>query len=1031
MNKRFSTLLAIALVAGGLSANAQLYYSNLNDLKDGTRVQLADPTMASSEYVNALVVKSDNGLTLDAKVLNAKANGSFNTATMIDTTSYAGVDSTLWTINVKVSGTARSYTLKNTQGVKLIVPSVTNSKSGDAGKIADVKFAATGIDEWAYNGKCFYAFKNDSVFYLTYESSKLVLNSVRGTSEDAIPSSLTATLVVRHPQETLTLTAKDFNVFMKKYGGKLYFNQSDVKDAPIDVNQGKNILTEKTWKAYQANVTSTAKEDSIPAVGQKSWGAAGAGLGKLIPSVDDKDSLLVLWSTADKKALVVDTTYLKGSYADADTNMVVDGSEGVMRMPAWTLALADTLPTFGVNPLAGEQITGKGKVNRPIGSAVFVVKVGIANDSIAIRPYNLPKFDSQTNAFSDSLIAEFTMNEKATKMITGDFTVPAPALRLLGTSVYLVMDTVNNNTSFYPLIQPYKAGQAPSEEGATIDVKKVYTVKYVDGDNKDKYAVAPFTAAVLKGANAAAITAASVNAADVNAQFVVKKLGEGIYEFVNRATGSSLYSGFVGVVEDKENTYTIGSETILLSDAKVSLSGDKDYSGYLYREAAQLPNIMFQVTSAYEYLGDMYLQGNKDGKVVLTDNESAMFLEKVNAAAYGAAKTDDVPQLYRQSYKMKDKDGKYLVRVENGQYTMKETSANYKAADSAAVFLIKTCAKDQYQLIDTAGFVAMKNASKAGVTAAGNYDYTAADYGYKVAILDAQAVAPALDTIALSATKIAPFVFNEMAAPAVNFNAEGHQVIKSGNDMLAIGKNNVAVVAQVGNELKAEYAEGDFTFYLDTVNYKAGETAAYYISKAIASDAETKVLTGERMYLWAAGDSAVANADTYQYTGKPRLVFRTAERYGVDSLVVSNFNATKGEIALDTLKTAAKVNNFRFIFESDRDNDGSYFMKTAANGYVSNVNGFLVIDNNAKMSTTLVKAETPTSNGAIEANTISVVAGEGNVTVYGAAGKTIIVSDVVGHNTTVIATSDAETIPATSGVVIVKVGSEVVKTVVD
>ncbi|WP_187117327.1 DUF6383 domain-containing protein, partial [Parabacteroides bouchesdurhonensis] len=64
-------------------------------------------------------------------------------------------------------------------------------------------------------------------------------------------------------------------------------------------------------------------------------------------------------------------------------------------------------------------------------------------------------------------------------------------------------------------------------------------------------------------------------------------------------------------------------------------------------------------------------------------------------------------------------------------------------------------------------------------------------------------------------------------------------------------------------------------------------------------------------------------------------------------------------------------------------------------------------------------------------NTISVVAGEGNVTVYGAAGKTIIVSDVVGHNTEVIATSDAETISAPAGVVIVKVGEFVKKTVVD
>ena len=1042
MNKRFSTLLATALVAGGLSANAQdLYYSSLNDLKDGTRVQLADRVSASNVGINAFVVESNDGLTLASKKLNSRAQAGFDLTADIDTTSYAGVDSTLWTVNVKVSGTARSYTLKNAQGVKLIVPSVTNSKDGNNGKLAGVKFVASGIEEWAYNGKCFYAFKNDSVFYLTYESDELVLNSVKGTSASAL-SGVTGSLVVRHPQESLTLTAKDFNAFMKKFGGKMYFNQSEVKDAPQDVNQGKNILTEKTWTAYQANVKSTAKADSIPAVGQKSWGAAGSGLGKLVPSVNDADSLLVLWSAADKKALVVDTTYLKGSFAPADTNMVIDEA---VRMPAWTLALADTVPTFGVNPLAGEQIVG-GKVNRPIGSAVFVVKVSVANDSIAIRPYNLPKFDSQTNAFSDSLVADFAMQEGATKMVKGNFTVPAPALRVLGSSVYLVMDTANNNTSFYPLIQPYKAGDVPSTVGANIDVKKVYTLKYLDGDNKNKYAVAPFTAAALTG-SAAAVVADAVEETDVNAQFVVKKLGEGIYEIINRATGNKIHSGFVGAVEGKDDTFTIPAGTIQLTDAKVTFKGDKDYSGYLFYEAAKLPNIMFQVTSAYEYLGNMYLQGNKEGKVILADDESAMYLEKVNAAAYGAAKTDDVPQLYRQSYKMKDKDGKYLVRVENGQYTMKATSADYKATDSAAVFLIKACAKDQYQLVDTAGFVAMKNDTKAGVVEAGKYVATNADYGYKVAILDAQAVAPALDTIALaSSSKVAPFVFKEMAAPAVNFKAEGHQVIKSGNDMLAIGKNNVAVVAQVGNELKAEFAEGDFTFYLDTVNYKAGETAAYYISKAIASDdAETKALTGERMYLWAAASDSVANnKDVYEYTGKPRLMFRTAERYGVDSMFVSNFDAQAGAMSIDTVtlvagtsKDATKgkllpgIKNFRFIFEADRDNEGSYFMKTANNDYVSNVNGFLVLDNNAKMSTTLVTADTPTGNESTEANTISVVAGEGKVTVYGAAGKKVVVSNVLGQKTTIVATSDSEVIAAPQGVVIVAVeGEAAVKAVV-
>ena len=311
--------------------------------------------------------------------------------------------------------------------------------------------------------------------------------------------------------------------------------------------------------------------------------------------------------------------------------------------------------------------------------------------------------------------------------------------------------------------------------------------------------------------------------------------------------------------------------------------------------------------------------------------------------------------------------------------------------------------------------------------------------------LDAKQKAPLVIPTGLISSEIAPFILKEMDTPSMEFKARGHQNIKFGNEMLTIGKDNFAVGARVG-DLKAEYASEDFTFYLDTVAYVEGEKAAYYVSKAIANP--TAEQEGFRMYLTLAdADSVKAHATDkvnpyLDSDNNYRFLFRPAMRYGVDSLVVFNTRLNKKDV-METVKdtiniksNAAAVNGFRFKLETILGESGVYRMVTNDGGaYVQMVgsNNDLVKAGKAGASVvTLAEAETPTSNGSINAddNTISVVAGEGNVTVYGAAGKTIIVSDVVGHNTTVIATSDAETISAPAGVVIVKVGEFVDKTVV-
>ena len=76
--------------------------------------------------------------------------------------------------------------------------------------------------------------------------------------------------------------------------------------------------------------------------------------------------------------------------------------------------------------------------------------------------------------------------------------------------------------------------------------------------------------------------------------------------------------------------------------------------------------------------------------------------------------------------------------------------------------------------------------------------------------------------------------------------------------------------------------------------------------------------------------------------------------------------------------------------------------------------------------------EAPTANEGVEVSEVTVIAGEGNVTVANAAGKKIVISNILGQvvaNT--VLTSDNAAIAAPAGVVVVAIeGEEAVKAIV-
>ena len=146
------------------------------------------------------------------------------------------------------------------------------------------------------------------------------------------------------------------------------------------------------------------------------------------------------------------------------------------------------------------------------------------------------------------------------------------------------------------------------------------------------------------------------------------------------------------------------------------------------------------------------------------------------------------------------------------------------------------------------------------------------------------------------------------------------------------------------------------------------------------------------------------------------------------------FHYTDGNRDAFTIETAYKadVADANDVLEGRAENVGELMDSTK--GYVKFHNGIPVVTKEASEAEVFVLAETeeaPTANEAIEATGVQVIGGQGAVTVQGAAGKVITVANILGQTiANQVAASDNVTITAPAGVVVVAVEGEATKVVV-
>ena len=196
-----------------------------------------------------------------------------------------------------------------------------------------------------------------------------------------------------------------------------------------------------------------------------------------------------------------------------------------------------------------------------------------------------------------------------------------------------------------------------------------------------------------------------------------------------------------------------------------------------------------------------------------------------------------------------------------------------------------------------------------------------------------------------------------------------------------------------------------------------------------------------------AWDAANKHKDNNPYINSEkyyRLGFVQAKHIN-DSLVIASTN--------DTLYVGSEdYNQAKFAFRYVDQEAGSFVIETANYkklpyaekaeiaennlGYLKWMNGVVVVVddiNNADVyNMNENETDTPTANEDIAVEEgVEVIAGNGTVTIQGAAGKTVVITNILGKavaNTTL--TSDNQTINVPAGIVVVTVDGEAVKAIV-
>ena len=637
----------------------------------------------------------------------------------------------------------------------------------------------------------------------------------------------------------------------------------------------------------------------------------------------------------------------------------------------------------------------KGALNE--GLQTFTLKMDLGNDSIVMTTDSIVRF----NTAGEFEVADHGAGSGVTYLV---------GYKSFDGSAKLVVDSIQINA---PLITISK-GTPVKLAGGT----GVYSLQFKgtggNATNNDKY---------LTGTSGTYAEAASVYVPST--QFYVKENEDGTYSAQARdivsATTTSVATGSNGeslavvapvqpftnqplyAVDAAKSIYTtVGGDTLVFTKLDVDMANK--HIGYKYYTKEEMGYGAVKFNLASKAADDIYLTlvqdsviaGAKgvDKAVELRLMEGADLATVGDTIYYGAQALGDT--LVRVAYAMEkayNAEGRFayegavvkLTSSTNG--AVNENQKRFFFAENPVGGSYKVVAANE----NTAKMVTM-NISNLTVT----YDNPTAS----------------VETY---------FNIEGAEAPVYAKVDAGHYNVVNGSEMLTASAG-IAKMLRVGDELKAAADDSDFSLYVDSAYVNRGDDNTeygYYIYKG----AEVKNDTIVGNVLAAKGDFVANNA-----TGDS-AIFR-----GVT--VVADTIAYTGDLDKDGKQNEYKVRdakNTSLVGFKVVDGEGYEIVALNAKKSLAVVNGTVIFSNTvAPQVFTLGATEAPTANEDVEVSEVTVIAGNGNVTVAGAQGKKVVISNILGQTVanTVIA-SDNATIAAPQGVVVVAVeGEEAVKAIV-
>lgn len=597
----------------------------------------------------------------------------------------------------------------------------------------------------------------------------------------------------------------------------------------------------------------------------------------------------------------------------------------------------------------------------------------------------------------------------------------------------------------------------------------IYNIRFLNGDKNNVQSVYNKYLTVGRRSSSFEWTAKGEVLADLNSpmyQFVITDVNGTKVTFTNRETDKAFTATLfpeeaentytwsidgasntdVASIYVNENTYeekvtTVSTHIKRLGDCTIELIPVEEvdpYYGFLNVDNKTLVTMAF-ARDNYETSNKVYatVEGND-----LVD-EYSFATETSNAAQWQLLKDAKPTKLQERSY-VYNNDGKVTVKAkgdivyaykyalryiadgtEQNEYfptSVGGTSANSLTPSSSKNFVIKEY-KD--------GAVAIINSSSinAGVTSVVKVTQSGRNPAEYVAPTSAFAYANES-----KATDLKTYLIEE--APEVSYPAvDGHiSLISELGNYISMNEEHDGIVVN----------EEQYTFYLQATD-KDAIVPSFYISKGIKDGGNA---ASERLFLFNPNDSVqyyvAAGQYDKNYEWSKNVVKAIFKAGTLEANMDTMATSIKGKLVnvadnADNKGTFGGLKNFKVQIIQAEDAEGMYVIRTIGNysngeRYLYGINDKLAWGIKDQAMKFTITAGDPTSNESIAdaAEGVKVIAGNGVVEIQGAAGKKVIVSNILGKVVAeTVLTSDNATIAVPAGIIAVSVdGEAAVKAVV-